>query len=35
MLRIVSVGRPRLPPITGTPIEKPYANTRTVFGDYM
>ncbi len=33
MLRIVSVGRPRLPPVTGTPIEKTDANTRAVFGD--
>jgi type I restriction enzyme R subunit len=35
MLRIVSVGRPRLPPVTGTPIEKTDANTRAVFGDYI
>jgi type I site-specific restriction-modification system R (restriction) subunit len=35
MLRIVSGGRPRLPPVTGTPIEKTDANTRAVFGDYI
>ena len=35
MLRIVSVGRPHLPPVTGTPIEKTDANTRAVFGDYI
>ena len=27
--------RPCLPPVTGTPIEKTDANTRTVFGDYI
>ena len=35
MLRIVSVGRRRLPPVSGTPIEKTDANTRAVFGDYI
>ena len=35
MLRIVSVGWPRLPPVAGTPIEKTDANTRAVFGDYI
>jgi hypothetical protein len=33
MLRIVSAGRPRLPPVTSTPIEKTDANTRAVYGD--
>ena len=32
---IVSVGRPRLPPVTGAPVEKTDANTRAVFGDYI
>ncbi len=35
MLRIFSVGRPGLPPVTGTPIEQDDVNTRTVFGDYI
>gem|GEM_PF-3154538 len=35
MLCIVSVGRPSLSPVTGTPIEKTDANTRAVFGDYI
>ena len=30
----MSVGR-RLPPFTGTPIEKADANTLAVFGDYL
>ncbi len=29
------LGRPCLPPVTGTPIEKTDADTRAVFGDYI